>query len=112
MILLLLDVKLALITFLIFPVMAVASLAFRIASADAYRRTRETISAHHAATCRRRSPASGSCARSARSRATSTRFVELNEINRAANMTTVNLNAAYFPVVEFLSSRRDVRAAR
>ena len=32
------------------------------------------------------------------------RFVELNQINRAANMTTVNLNAAYFPFVEFLSS--------
>ena len=44
-ILLLLDVELALLTFLIFPVMAVGSLAFRIASADAYRRTRETIGA-------------------------------------------------------------------
>jgi ATP-binding cassette subfamily B protein len=32
------------------------------------------------------------------------RFAELNEENRAANMTTVNLNAAYFPGVEFLSS--------
>ena len=44
-ILLALDVKLAVITFLIFPVMAAGSLAFRIASADAYRRTRETIGA-------------------------------------------------------------------
>ena len=42
-ILLFLDVQLALITFLIFPVMAVGSLAFRVASADAYRRTRETV---------------------------------------------------------------------
>ena len=42
-ILLLLDWQLALLIFLIFPVMAVLSLAFRIASADAYRRTRETI---------------------------------------------------------------------
>jgi ATP-binding cassette subfamily B protein len=32
------------------------------------------------------------------------RFEELNEENRAANMTTVNLNAAYFPGVEFLSA--------
>ncbi len=46
-ILLLFDVKLALITFLIFPVMAVGSLLFRIASADAYRRTRETIGRDH-----------------------------------------------------------------
>ena len=37
--------KLALITFLIFPIMAVGSLLFRIASADAYARTRETIGA-------------------------------------------------------------------
>ena len=44
-ILLYLDAQLALLTFLIFPVMAIGSLAFRIASADAYRRTRETISA-------------------------------------------------------------------
>ncbi len=37
------DVKLALIVFTIFPLMLLGSLAFRIASADAYRRTRETI---------------------------------------------------------------------
>jgi ABC-type multidrug transport system fused ATPase/permease subunit len=102
-ILLLLDVKLALITFLIFPVMLAASLAFRIASADAYRRTRETISA---ITSYLQETLSGirvvrSFGQEPRHRA---RFGELNEINRAANMTTVNLNAAYFPAVEFLSS--------
>src|SRR5205807_9842787 len=31
-------------------------------------------------------------------------FEALNDENRAANQTTVNLNAAYFPAVEFLSS--------
>jgi len=102
-ILLLLDVKLALITFLIFPVMAAASLAFRIASADAYRRTRETISG---ITQYLQETLSGirvvrTFGQEPRQRA---RFAELNEINRAANMTTVNLNAAYFPFVEFLSS--------
>jgi ABC-type multidrug transport system fused ATPase/permease subunit len=102
-ILLLLDVKLALITFLIFPVMAAASLAFRIASADAYRRTRETIGA---ITAYLQETLSGirvvrSFGQEPRHRA---RFAELNRINRAANMTTVNLNAAYFPFVEFLSS--------
>jgi len=102
-ILLLLDVKLALITFLIFPVMAAASLAFRIASADAYRRTRETISG---ITQYLQETLSGirvvrTFGQEPRHRA---RFSELNEINRAANMTTVNLNAAYFPFVEFLSS--------
>jgi ABC-type multidrug transport system fused ATPase/permease subunit len=102
-ILLLLDVKLALITFLIFPVMAAASLAFRIASADAYRRTRETIGA---ITAYLQETLSGirvvrAFGQEPRHRA---RFAELNRINRAANMTTVNLNAAYFPFVEFLSA--------
>src|SRR5205085_5890841 len=32
------------------------------------------------------------------------RFRGLNDENREANMTTVKLNAAYFPAVEFLSS--------
>ena len=31
-------------------------------------------------------------------------FAELNEENRAANMKTVYLNAAYFPAVELLSA--------
>jgi ABC-type multidrug transport system fused ATPase/permease subunit len=102
-ILLALDVKLALITFLIFPVMAAASLAFRIASADAYRRTRETIGA---ITAYLQETLSGirvvrAFSQEARHRG---RFAELNRINRAANMTTVNLNAAYFPGVEFLSA--------
>ena len=100
--------KLALITFLIFPVMAAASLAFRIASADAYRRTRETISG---ITQYLQETLSGirvvrTFGQEPRHRA---RFAELNEINRAANMTTVNLNAAYFPFVEFLQLGRDVR---
>jgi ATP-binding cassette subfamily B protein len=102
-ILLLLDVKLALITFLIFPVMAIGSLAFRIASADAYRRTRETIGA---ITAYLQESLSGirvvrAFAQEARHRA---RFAALNTLNRDANMTTVNLNAAYFPGVEFVSA--------
>jgi ABC-type multidrug transport system fused ATPase/permease subunit len=102
-ILLALDVELALVTFLIFPVMAAASLAFRIASADAYRRTRETIGA---ITAYLQETLSGirvvrAFAQEPRHRA---RFRELNEVNRAANLTTVNLNAAYFPGVEFLGS--------
>jgi ATP-binding cassette subfamily B protein len=102
-ILLYLDVKLALLTFLIFPVMAIGSLAFRIASADAYRRTRETISA---ITIYLQETLSGirvvrSFAQEPRHRA---RFAELNDINRDANLVTVNLNAAYFPLVEFVSA--------
>jgi ATP-binding cassette subfamily B protein len=102
-ILLALDVKLALITFLIFPVMAAGSLAFRIASADAYRRTRETIGA---ITAYLQETLSGirvvrAFHQEPRHRQ---RFAELNDINRQANLVTVNLNAAYFPGVEFLSS--------
>jgi ABC-type multidrug transport system fused ATPase/permease subunit len=102
-ILLLLDVELALITFLIFPVMAVGSLAFRIASADAYRRTRETIGG---ITAYLQETLSGvrvvrAFAQEPRHRA---RFAELNQANRDANLVTVNLNAAYFPGVEFVSA--------
>ena len=107
-ILLFLDVQLALMTFLIFPVMAIGSLAFRIASADAYRRTRETISA---ITAYLQETLSGirvvrAFAQEPRHRA---RFAELNDINREANIVTVNLNAAYFPAVEFVSGRRHGR---
>jgi ATP-binding cassette subfamily B protein len=102
-ILLALDVKLALLTFLIFPVMAVGSLAFRVASADAYKRTRETIGA---ITAYLQETLSG--IRVVRSFAAeprhARRFSELNADNRDANMLTVKLNAAYFPAVEFVSS--------
>jgi ABC-type multidrug transport system fused ATPase/permease subunit len=102
-ILLYLDARLALLTFLIFPVMAVGSLAFRIASADAYRRTRETISA---ITSYLQETLSGirvvrAFAQEPRHRA---RFAELNAVNRDANLVTVNLNAAYFPAVELVSA--------
>ncbi|HEX6621910.1 MAG TPA: ABC transporter ATP-binding protein [Solirubrobacteraceae bacterium] len=102
-ILLYLDAQLALLTFLIFPVMAIGSLAFRIASADAYRRTRETISA---ITTYLQETLSGirvvrSFAQEPRHRA---RFAELNNVNREANLVTVNLNAAYFPAVELVSA--------
>jgi ABC-type multidrug transport system fused ATPase/permease subunit len=102
-ILLWLDVELALLTFLIFPVMALASLAFRIASADAYARTRTAIGA---ITAYLQESLSG--IRVVRSFSQEPRHVKrfraLNEHNRDVNMTTVNLNAAYFPGVELLSA--------
>ena len=102
-ILLLLDWQLALLIFLIFPVMAVLSLAFRIASADAYRRTRETIGS---LTAYLQETLSGvhvvrSFAQEPMHRA---RFAGLNAANREANMKTVWLNASYFPAVEFVSA--------
>jgi ATP-binding cassette subfamily B protein len=102
-ILALFDLRLALLTFLIFPVMAAGSAVFRVISADAYARTRETIAA---ITAYLQESLSG--IRIVRSFGQEPqhlrRFRELNERNRDANMTTVYLNAAYFPAVELLSA--------
>jgi ATP-binding cassette subfamily B protein len=101
-ILLVLDTHLALLTFVALPVLAVGGLAFRIASADAYRLTREKIAW---ITGYLQETLSG--IRVVRSFGQEPRhidrFGELNEDNRAANMKTVYLNAAYFPAVELLS---------
>jgi ABC-type multidrug transport system fused ATPase/permease subunit len=101
-ILLYLDLKLALITFLVLPLLVAGSLWFRIISAGAFRRTRETIGA---ITAYLQETLSG--VRVVRSFAQEpvheARFTALNAENREANMTTVRLNAAYFPTVEMLS---------
>ncbi len=102
-ILLVMDAELALYTFLAIPLLAAAALAFRIASADAFRRTRERIAA---ITGYLQETLSG--IRVVRSFGQEERhigrFADLNTANRDANMTTVYLNAAYFPGVELLSS--------
>jgi ATP-binding cassette, subfamily B, bacterial len=102
-ILLVLDVKLALITFLTFPLLAVASVIFRIVSAGAYRATRERIAA---VTAYLQESLSG--VRVVRSFGQEPRHVDemtaLNEANRAVNMKTVYLNASYFPAVELLAA--------
>ncbi len=101
-VLLYLDVKLALLTFLILPLIAAGSLWFRLVSAGAFRRTRETIGS---ITAYLQETLSG--IRVVRSFGQEphhlARFAELNEDNREANMVTVRLNAAYFPAVEMLS---------
>jgi ABC-type multidrug transport system fused ATPase/permease subunit len=101
-ILLYLDVKLALITFLVVPLLLGGSLWFRIVSAGAFRRTRETIGA---ITAYLQETLSG--IRVVRSFAHEpvheAEFSVHNAENRDANMTTVKLNAAYFPSVEMLS---------
>ncbi|MGA2453336.1 MAG: ABC transporter ATP-binding protein [Solirubrobacteraceae bacterium] len=97
-----LDVKLALLTFCIVPLVAGASIWFRLVSAGAFRRTRETIGA---ITGYLQETLSG--IRVVRSfgqePAHEARFAQLCEDNREANMVTVRLNAAYFPAVEMLS---------
>jgi len=81
----------------------VGSLLFRIASADAYRVTREKIAwitsyLQETLSGVRVVRAFGQEGRHVE------RFGELNEDNRAANMKTVHLNAAYFPAVELMSA--------
>ena len=101
-ILMTLDLKLALITFCVFPLLAGGSIWFRLVSAGAFRRTRETIGS---ITAYLQETLSG--IRVVRSFGQEPfheqRFAELNEDNREANMATVRLNAAYFPAVEMLS---------
>jgi len=102
-ILLLLDAELAGLVFLIFPILFLGSLLFRIASADAYRRTRETIGQ---ITAYLQESLTGirivkSFAQEPRHHA---RFAALNQANREANLATVRLNAVYFPAVEFVSA--------
>lgn len=98
-----LDAELALLTFLVFPLLFLGSLVFRIVSADAYRLTREKVAL---ITAYLQETLSGirvvrSFAQEPRHEA---RFAELNDDNRDANMKTVHLNAAYFPSVELLSA--------
>jgi ABC-type multidrug transport system fused ATPase/permease subunit len=102
-ILFVLDAHLALLTFLALPLLAVGGLAFRIASADAYRITREKIAwitgyLQETLSGIRVVRAFGQEPRHIE------RFDELNDENRDANMKTVYLNAAYFPAVELLSA--------
>ncbi len=102
-ILLLLDVQLALVTFLTFPLLLIASIVFRIVAAGAYRETRERIAE---VTAYLQESLSG--IRVVRAFGQEERHInrmaELNEANRAANMKTVYLNASYFPAVELLSA--------
>jgi ATP-binding cassette, subfamily B, bacterial len=102
-ILLVLDVKLALVTFLTFPLLAIASILFRIVSHGAYRATRERIAA---ITAYLQETLSG--VRVVRSFGQEPRheraMTELNEANREANLKTVYLNASYFPAVELLAA--------
>jgi len=101
-VLLYLDLKLALLTFCIVPFVTGLSIWFRLVSAGAFRRTRETIGS---ITAYLQETLSG--IRVVRSFGAEpvheARFAELNEDNREANMVTVRLNAAYFPAVEMLS---------
>jgi ABC-type multidrug transport system fused ATPase/permease subunit len=104
LIMLALDVPLALITFAVaFPLLAIGSAVFRYYATFAYRRVREKIAN---VTAYLQETLSGVRVVRAfgQERVHERRFAELNEEHRAANMTTVYMNSAYFPGVELLSS--------
>jgi ATP-binding cassette subfamily B protein len=102
-VLLLLDWRLALITFAILPLLLITSIVFRAYSGGAFRETRERISA---ITSHLQETLSG--VRVVRSFGQEARHVDrmnvLNEANRDANMKTVYLNATYFPATELLTA--------
>jgi ABC-type multidrug transport system fused ATPase/permease subunit len=102
-ILLALDVPLALVTFLTFPLLLIGSVIFRIASSGAYRLTREKI-ADITAYLQETLSGVRVVRTFGRERQHVARMTELNEANREVNMKTVYLNAAYFPAVELLSA--------
>jgi ABC-type multidrug transport system fused ATPase/permease subunit len=101
-VLLYLDWHLALLVFCVVPFVAGLSIWFRLVSAGAFRRTRETIGA---ITAYLQETLSG--IRVVRSFGQEpmheAQFAHLNHENQDANMVTVRLNAAYFPAVEMLS---------
>jgi len=102
-IMLLLDWRLALVTFAVLPLLLITSLIFRKYSAGAFRETRERIAlvtAHLQETLSgvRVVRAFGQEGRHIN------RMTELNEANRQANMKTVYLNASYFPATELLTA--------
>ena len=102
-ILALLDFRLALVTFAVFPILAGLSLWFRINSAGAYKATREKLAG---VTAYLQETLSGvrivrAFGQEERHKA---RLSELNAEYRDVNMRTVVLNAAYFPAVELLSA--------
>ena len=103
-ILVVLDWKLALVTFLAtIPLLAAGSIAFRYFAAGAYRVVRERIAL---VTAYLQESLSG--IRIVRAFGQEPRhiaaFAELNEAHRKANMKTVYLNAAYFPSVAMLQA--------
>jgi ATP-binding cassette subfamily B protein len=102
-ILFLLDWRLALATLAVFPLMAVATAVFRIASSRAYRAVRERLGL---VTATLAEDIAGMRVVQAFTRqpANLRHFKEVNAHYRAANQRTVLTNGLYFPFVDFLSS--------
>jgi ATP-binding cassette subfamily B protein len=101
-ILFLYDVRLALLTFVIFPALAVGTALFRVYSTRAYRRTRERV-AEVLATLQETLSGMRVVQGFGRQEPTARVFDRVNEEYREANMATIRLSGIYFPGVELLS---------
>jgi ATP-binding cassette subfamily B protein len=97
------DWKLALATLTVFPGMAIGTAIFRYYSGRAYRETRRRLGE---VTGQLQEDISGVRVVQAfrRERTNYDRFVDINGRYRAANVTTVNASAIYFPYVDVLSA--------
>jgi ABC-type multidrug transport system fused ATPase/permease subunit len=96
------DVRLALLTFVIFPALAIGTALFRVYSARAYRRTRERV-ADVLATLQETLSGIRVVQGFGRQEPSREVFRRVNEEYREANMSTIRLSGVYFPGVEFLS---------
>ncbi len=97
------SVPLALACFAVFPVVALASFIFRVVSTDIYRETRERIGLV-TAYLQETISGVGVVRAYGREERHIGEFTELSAANRDANMRSVQVNAAYFPAIEFLQA--------
>ncbi len=97
------DVRLAVVTMSVLPILFLATIIFRVRAVKAYRTVRNTVGDVTAAL---QESLSGMRVVQAFTRETAdqTGFAIVNERYRHANMNTVILSGTYFPTVEFLSA--------
>ncbi len=96
------DVELALLTFVIFPALAIGTALFRVYSTRAYRRTRERV-ADVLATLQETLSGIRVVQGFGRQEPSQKVFARVNDEYREANMATIRLSGVYFPGVELLS---------
>ena len=101
-IMLLLDVSLALVVFITFPLLAIASIVFRIIASSAYRITRERIAE---VTAYLQESLSGiRVVRASRRSGVTSPHGRAQRAQPGGEHETVYLNASYFPAVDLLSA--------
>lgn len=96
------DAQLAMLTFVIFPALAIGTAFFRVYSTRAYRRTRERV-ADVLATLQETLAGIRVVQGFGRQEPTARVFRRVNDEYREANMSTVRMSGVYFPGVELLA---------